>query len=281
MLAPEREYYEFDGFWDPVNGPLGEFDRRRVEEVWDLLPSDVRSILDLACGNGIFCNFVSKKDPTVRVVAVDRSKAAIRYVATNRVLGDMSCLPFANEQFDCVAALEVLEHLPVRVLERAKQEIARLARNWIVVCVPNGQQLGDHMTTCPECKTTFDPDLHMRSFDAAKLKDLFSSYGYVCKQVKKVGRYHVYVGLESFQKVRRNVLERRKPSPMESPLCPVCGYQNASFLSERVETIQANASSRRRLIRRPIRAMVKTVWPQVDRARWIAALYTRDGRNDR
>lgn len=274
MSSLEQEYYEFDGFWNPNSTPLGDEDLKRVADIYTLVPPDTASLLDVGCGNGLFCNYVNSQGRVLKVVGLDRSKTALKYVGTEKIQGSITEIPFPDKWFDCVTSLEVLEHLPIKTFEDARKEIARVAKKYIIVSVPNSQILGEGMTQCSSCKTKFDPDLHMRSFNGDSMRSLFSNYGFGCQQVEEIGHYSNYMGISMFWKMMQ-----RQPEPtMASPLCPICGFSNEKFLShsngagripaEHGDKSQAGAAAR-------AKGIIKKFWPKEKGSRWLVGLYAR------
>lgn len=275
MSTLEQEYYEHDGFWNPETTPLGDADFKRIEDIVSLLPEDLNSLLDVGCGNGLFCNYVQRLKKLGRVVGLDRSKAALKYVMTEKLEGDITAVPFADGEFDCVTSLEVLEHLPVYTYEQAKNELARLSRKYIIISVPNNQKIGAGMTECPACKTKFDPDLHLRSFDADIMSELFTERGFRCRDLREIGKSSNFAGVTLYGKWRN----RNQPRHMASPLCPICGHRNDSFLRGVAASEGANrkhASSQEGVaITSAIKDVIKKFWPRVERSQWLVALYER------
>lgn len=266
----EEEYYEYDGFWNPSVTPLGDIDHRRIDAIYKMLPTDTQSILDVGCGNGIFCNFVAKQRPSTRVVGFDRSITALEYVQSEKKQGDITALPFQDYEFDCATVLEVLEHLPIPAFITAKKEIARVAKKQIIVSVPNSQLLGTVMTQCPSCKSIFDPDLHVRSFNRETLGELFKEDGFLCQSIHTLGESKNYWGVSYYSRLLRYL--NREPEFMRSPICPICGYTNSDFLkSKPSETHTTSSSSVLNIVKQGL----KSVWPEIVSFRWLVATYSR------
>jgi len=271
MSSLEQQYYEHDAFWNPDTGPLNQIDQQRIKDIYKLVPSGVRSILDVGCGNGIFCNFVKQQNPALKIVGLDRSAGALRYVLTEKVRSEITDIPFPDKSFDCVTSLEVIEHLPLPIYRAALQEIARISRRYIIISVPNNQQLGHGQTECPECKSKFDPDLHVRSYNVPNMQSLFSDFGYRCQRVEAIGRLSFFRGVTAYS----NYILSRLPPAMLSPVCPICGYENREFASTlelyfpqpRGESIPPRSSFPKSLI--------KKYWPKVVTYKWLMALYER------
>jgi SAM-dependent methyltransferase len=100
------------------------------------------NILDVGCGEGAVANFLNNK-PSIKanqIAGLDIELNRLRIArAINPELqfyqGSIYNLPFQNNSFDLVLALEVLEHLEFP--EKAIGELNRVSRDWIVISVPN------------------------------------------------------------------------------------------------------------------------------------------------
>jgi 2-polyprenyl-3-methyl-5-hydroxy-6-metoxy-1,4-benzoquinol methylase len=99
------------------------------------------SVLDVGCGEGVLTERWAERLGTGRVVGIDledeklaaewagRRRENLEFRATS---GD--ALPFSEGEFDLVAAVEVLEHVPDPA--RTLDEMARVARRHLLVSVP-------------------------------------------------------------------------------------------------------------------------------------------------
>jgi 2-polyprenyl-3-methyl-5-hydroxy-6-metoxy-1,4-benzoquinol methylase len=102
------------------------------------IPIRDRLVLEVGCGDGLFCNHASMRG--ANVVGVEISKAALSK-ANQKSLGNYSAcdahnLPFPSNTFDVVVSAEVLEHIPA--YEEAFSEIVRACRRngYIIITVP-------------------------------------------------------------------------------------------------------------------------------------------------
>ena len=192
------------------------------------------------------------------------------------MLANVTELPFGEREFDCVTALEVVEHLPLETFEMAKRELSRVAARYIIVSVPNNQTLGENLTECPACKTRFDPDLHMRSFRADTMNRLFTGQGFRCSQVNELGHYTQYVGFQAIM----SALYRQRESKVEamaSPLCPVCGFRNEDFLNGAAIMPPPHPQNHKPAngFLSQVKGVAKRLWPKVICSRWLVGLYLR------
>lgn len=269
MTTFEEQYYEHDPFWNPDLTPLGREDEGRISAVLNHIPPEIETVADLGCGNGLFGEVARNTRPDLTVIAMDRSRVALRYALSPKALADLTVLPLRHSSIDCAVVLEVLEHLPYPLFEPALDEITRVTRQTIIVTVPNNQHLGKKQTICPACRSRFDPDLHMRSFDSSSLRGLFLSRGFACSQVQYLGRFESFVGVDAM----KSVIAQR-PGAMGSPLCPVCGTSNPDFLMERavpVAEVSANEARGFGFIKR----IAKRHWPRSIGFRWLLGRFDR------
>ncbi|MBS1946955.1 MAG: class I SAM-dependent methyltransferase [Bacteroidetes bacterium] len=219
----EKQYYEYDGFWSDYETSY----KNNIEKInisFEFIQPDVKTILDAACGNGIFTNMLIEKYPDLKVVAFDRSEAALKYVKAEKFIAEINQMPFKDAQFDCVVAHDVIEHLPVGVYEQALKEIARVAKKYIIIGVPNDEKVLDRSTQCPSCKAIFNYDLHMRSFSKEKMNDLFSAYGFKCKQIRTCDKNTFFIGHKWYV----NIFYSEQKKEFKAPICPICGYSEVA-----------------------------------------------------
>jgi ubiquinone/menaquinone biosynthesis C-methylase UbiE len=88
---------------------------KRFEGTVRLVPQDVRNLIDVGCGNGVFARMVKRRFPSIHITCVDRSAAAPEHVEADEKNALRDCrLPFDDRSFDCISCLAVIEHLTVR-----------------------------------------------------------------------------------------------------------------------------------------------------------------------
>ncbi|MBM3333152.1 class I SAM-dependent methyltransferase, partial [Candidatus Sumerlaeota bacterium] len=154
--------------------PISRLDRARIEETAASIPRTVRSILDAGSGHGWLSN---KLADDYDVTAVDYNLDSLSHVTGRKAQADVAHLPFGDASFDMVCCCETLEHLDDRQYRLAVREIARVARRYALITVPNEEDLASLYTKCPRCGTKFSPYGHVRSFSARDLPGLFAAQG--------------------------------------------------------------------------------------------------------
>jgi SAM-dependent methyltransferase len=283
VTAPdyERLYYEADEFWDG-DALLGADNMRRYQQTAALIPSDALCVLDVGCGNGRFGAFVAASRQGVRVVGVDRSHKALEFVTTEKLHGDAVDLPVESGSFDCVTCLEVIEHLPVDAFELALRELTRVAGRYVIIGVPYRESIETNVTTCPQCRTTFNVDLHLRSFDQAAMAGLLTEYSFELKQLCFPGSSTKLRGLHRAWEVVRNARSRGAQPQFRSPICPVCGFRERGAAASNANIGGANVTDVGQTSSKPPRALsslarvLRRVWPSYeDPGYWVVALYAR------
>jgi SAM-dependent methyltransferase len=88
------------------------------------IPERCPSVLEIGCGTGEFSRLLAPR--AEKVLAIDLSPQMIRharersqlYPNIDFVVGDALSYPFAEHQFDCIATLTTLHHLPSEMILR-------------------------------------------------------------------------------------------------------------------------------------------------------------------
>jgi ubiquinone/menaquinone biosynthesis C-methylase UbiE len=272
MSSFEEKYYESDSFWD---GTMVRDDHNlsRFITTSELIPHEVQSLLDAGCGNGVFVQYLQKNRNNIDIHALDRSVAALKHVGVNKTVGDVSKMPFESNNFDCVSCLEVLEHLPVDVFDRALSELARVSKKYLLISVPYNEALEDSYTKCPGCKTIFNCELHLRNFNDDEFANLFIRYGF--KQIKmvKAGPTMNF----RFHKTYRKIFYSEQLLTWRSPICPLCGYQgNGSTPTLTDDSLKNGTAAGKRKLISYLSKIPKLIWPKEVKNYWIIGLYEKN-----
>jgi SAM-dependent methyltransferase len=166
-----REYYEHEVAlrrFVPAEEP---FEEDRVRFVFRLLGGlRPARVLDVGCGDGYLCKRYVKDLAVRRVDGVDISTGRLRFASrlcptAGFVNGRVDRLPFRDDSFPLVSAVEVIEHLedPTGAL----REIARVSSGHVVATVPNEQLPAEAL--CPNCLHRFPVDGHLQMFTMSRL----------------------------------------------------------------------------------------------------------------
>jgi SAM-dependent methyltransferase len=267
-MSLEAKYYEAPEFWaDGVLTNAGNL--QRIDETIALVPREARSLLDAGCGNGVFANRLSRARPDLQVSAMDRSQAALAHVTTDKFAGDLVAIPRPDRSFDVVSCLQVLEHVMQPQYGTALAELARISRRWLLIGVPFREQLLRDFTRCPACQSHFNLNFHFRSYDTPTIDAMFRDHGFACRLQHNIAPIHMLYGQRLYGKLRA-ALRARPPERFESPLCPVCGYENRGF-SAPMEHAQDGAAAPN-----PLKAFIKKTWPgYTSPGYWTVALFER------
>jgi ubiquinone/menaquinone biosynthesis C-methylase UbiE len=118
---------------------IDRFHNKILAEIVALSP---RTFLDAGCGEGFVCRRIIDAVPDIALTGCDVSGVALEIAASANpearfVAGSVVDLPFADRSFDVVGCFEVLEHLPGDLPRRALTELARVARQAVVLSVPH------------------------------------------------------------------------------------------------------------------------------------------------
>jgi 2-polyprenyl-3-methyl-5-hydroxy-6-metoxy-1,4-benzoquinol methylase len=131
--------YDKYGSTNPVVRRLMDGFERTLEELFRR--AQPSSVLDVGCGEGVLVQQWARSLPDARVVGIDLQEDSIQagwaqHQAPNLEYRVMQAenLPFATNEFDFAAAIEVLEHVPDP--QHTLAEMARCAERHLLVSVP-------------------------------------------------------------------------------------------------------------------------------------------------
>lgn len=269
----EKEYYEADHFWEG-QAIQDENNIKRFRLTESMVPATAKSLADIGCGNGIFLSLMQERRPSVELLGVDRSEKALSFVKCNKVIGDVSSIPVPDKSYDCITCLEVIEHLPVTVFENALQELTRVSKEYVLISVPFSEILEENYTKCPRCKTSFNADLHLRSFSKEDMTGLLTKYGFKAERIEMAGERINFKGHYKFRKM----FYPEQFQQWRSPICPICGYKETMSTpgdhSGGGETVTNNKPSRS--ILSYFTSLPKQLWPKEKKYFWILGLYKRE-----
>ena len=109
------------------------------------------------------------------VASLDPDSAAVarmRSLGVDAKVGLAQNIPLDSDSFDVAVVSEVLEHIPDAQRQRALGEFARILKpgGFLLVTVPNKEDLAGSETVCPACGNVFHRWGHVTSYDKEKLR---------------------------------------------------------------------------------------------------------------
>lgn len=187
----------------------------KLELIKSWIPQEVDTIVDVGCGNGIISNYLGL---SYDLTAVDVSEKALEQVNTKKIKASATDLSFADRSFDLVFCCEMLEHLTSRDLRLAVSKFNRIAQGYLLISVPNQEQLRKSMVKCRDCGKIFHPYGHLQVFTMQRLKQLFPDFTCIRQLVfgPEERAYHpllLYI---------KNHLARQYFHPSSPIVCPDC-----------------------------------------------------------
>lgn len=214
--------YDLDSCFD--RHALGTAHGRRKAQLFAaLVPRGCRTVLDAGGGTGWAT--VELRDKC-DVVTLDSSARSLRHAPRPTILARIDALPYSDRSFDMVISSQVLEHLPSDVLDRARFEMMRVAKDYLLVSVPYREALDAKFVRCMFCRGAFHPDHHVRSFTEQDLSVLFPHW--------LMAEWHVFGPLNAFAGVT-SPRQLAEPGPsaqlshaQETTVCPHCGECGAN-----------------------------------------------------
>ncbi len=147
-------------------------ERERIDDLMRIVPKGQATALEIGARDGRITKLLTRHFE--HVTALDLEKPPFKNERVTPVKGDVRHLEFPACSFDCVFCTEVLEHVPG--VEQATSEIARVARQNIVIGVPFRQDTRVGRTTCRSCGKPNPPWGHINTFDETRLRKLFPNW---------------------------------------------------------------------------------------------------------
>ncbi len=166
-------YYDFQ--WQQTGGKQHPYVAEKTNIILDIIPPDVRTIIDVGCGDGTITNVLAERYSTA---GIDTSREGLKNLSKKAqpVFGSADCLPFKSNCVDLSLSSELLEHLPEEVFLGAISEMKRISRKHILITVPNNEHLRRRYAKCMACGFEFHVYCHLRTFNLNKLERYFSGY---------------------------------------------------------------------------------------------------------
>lgn len=131
--------YDKYGSTNPLVKRLMANFEETLDALWE--QAGPASILDVGCGEGVLTEKWARRLGDGRIVGIDLDDEGLKAQWQKRQRSNLeyrvqeaTTLPFEDDEFELVSAIEVLEHVPEPANTIA--EMARVARRWLLVSVP-------------------------------------------------------------------------------------------------------------------------------------------------
>jgi len=188
----------------------------KADKIFRLIPSDVKSIIDVGCGNGIITNKLASKWD---VIGLDSSEEALKYLKCPTILASATQIPSEDDKYDMAISSQMLEHLNQEDLLKAISEIKRISHKHILISVPNNEFLDICHVRCPDCSAVFHAWHHLQSFNDKYIQILFSPE-FILTQKYSFGPKHKR-WIPQLLHLKQNLGQWMNPG--DATICPNCG----------------------------------------------------------
>lgn len=138
-----------------------------------LIPNDVKTIVDIGCGDGTITNEL--KD-FYKIIGIDRSFNALKYVKADKIQASADLIPIKPESIDLIFSSEMLEHLPEDIFIKTISELNNTTRKYLLLTFPDNENIEKHFVKCPNCSYVFNKSYHLRTINLQKITNLFPDF---------------------------------------------------------------------------------------------------------
>lgn len=168
-----------------VEQPDGYYGLGR-HEMLELLPSDIRSLLDVGCGEGAFLEACRSARPSLRLRGIEAAEAPANRARNRGLEVTIGTFPDdlpPSEPFDCIVFNDVLEHMvdPWAALEQARGRLTD--KGSVLASIPNVRNLDTLFDLVRRGRWDYvDAGVldrtHLRFFTRSTILGLFEGAGY-------------------------------------------------------------------------------------------------------
>ncbi len=225
MYDKRKASYNYDaipaGYYDRVF-KTGFSTRRfwhqfKFQSVIADLPEEAKTILDIGCGPGSLTSLIQGH---IRSVGIDCSASQVAYAERNYgsdsrifLAAEVPNLPFVDGSFDVVTMVEVLEHLPLHVVEETLSEVVRLLKpnGSFLITTPNYKSMWPLLERIiPVLGAPSYDEQHVSRFTPRRIEILLASHGFSTNSLSSIFILSPFVSFLSWRLgARLFSLERR------------------------------------------------------------------------
>ena len=171
-----------------------EYYSNKRPEISDLVPGNIRTILDIGCSHGTLLKFVKEQTGAETwgieelIEVSKKAKEKVDNVITGKIEDVVDIIP--DDYFDCITLNDLLEHLPepADILRKIRPKLS--SEGIIIASIPNVRYLSNLYEIIIKKDWEYKKDgildsTHLRFFTQKSMKRLFETAGY--NLIKQVG----------------------------------------------------------------------------------------------
>lgn len=207
--------------WEDANN--SEIIKNKIPLIFSWIPSDVKNIVDIGCGNGMITNALGTK---YDITGVDYSEEGLSFVKGPKIRSLSSKIDVPDRSFDMVFTSEMLEHLIDTEMIETIKEFKRISRKYVFITVPNGEFLNQLHIRCNQCQAEFHKYGHVQSFNLDRLNTLMGEDYRLLKTTESGPLHRRY---NSILLMIRHKYAQVWARFEKHTVCPVCGNKHQAF----------------------------------------------------
>lgn len=231
-----RKIFENSSLWENYD-PDGHI-REKTKFLISIIPSDVKSILDVGCGNGIITNELFTLYENV--TGVDASEEALKYLKGPTIKSSCDHINVEDNTFDMVFSSELVEHLNDNTLQKTLKEFKRISKKYILLTFPNKEMLESKNVKCPKCGNVFHAYGHIQSLTTDTFKDIYQDFNVIISGTLGSNNAVGYKNLHLFKQKR---LQQYFNAPLYT-ICPACNNEKFPAAKTSIATKAVNLINR-------------------------------------
>jgi 2-polyprenyl-3-methyl-5-hydroxy-6-metoxy-1,4-benzoquinol methylase len=140
-----RERFEehYSNLGPEIKNTYREDDWRRLEYVANMI-SQTGSVLDIGVGPGALLNYLTLSGKYSCVTGIDKHPFTKYYepkMALDRRIMRVENMDFADNSFDTVICMEVIEHLSLSTMDKAITQLKRICKKHLIITVPYNERI--------------------------------------------------------------------------------------------------------------------------------------------
>jgi len=215
ISSPEIVNRNTSALWSKIN--LIQIKKRENPMAWERVQicanaaKDKKNILDIGFGSGIIEDLIYKDQIKANIFGIDIARQSVR-IAQKKMpnadfcVGSILKLPYKNSQFDCVLALEILEHIQPHNTFKALFEVNRVLKKGgcFIVSIPLNEGLENLV------KTNTNLNAHVRVYSPELIKAELSIAGFNLIKEHYLYAFHSFYAVKSF--IARLTTDKYKPN---------------------------------------------------------------------